>query len=145
MRDFRRNRPANLSGRSAAWLARLVRDQEVDGSNPFAPTTPKILPAQKSKPVSELLATSVLWRTRQCGPAKLAAVTTEAEAQGCTNFRHSERTELCDPPSQAILSHGHDIVQIYGTVRFHAIVLREENLGRHTANRGRDRRHSNSG
>src|SRR5437762_11196356 len=26
------------SGRSAAWLARLVRDQEVDGSNPFAPT-----------------------------------------------------------------------------------------------------------
>ena len=30
---------AKLSGRSAAWLARLVRDQEVDGSNPFAPTT----------------------------------------------------------------------------------------------------------
>jgi hypothetical protein len=30
---------ASLSGRSAAWLARLVRDQEVDGSNPFAPTT----------------------------------------------------------------------------------------------------------
>src|SRR6267154_3278127 len=29
---------ANQSGRSAAWLARLVRDQEVDGSNPFAPT-----------------------------------------------------------------------------------------------------------
>src|SRR5205085_9196788 len=28
-----------MSGRSAAWLARLVRDQEVDGSNPFAPTT----------------------------------------------------------------------------------------------------------
>jgi hypothetical protein len=28
------------SGRSAAWLARLVRDQEVEGSNPFAPTTP---------------------------------------------------------------------------------------------------------
>ena len=28
-----------LSGRSAAWLARLVRDQEVEGSNPFAPTT----------------------------------------------------------------------------------------------------------
>jgi hypothetical protein len=27
------------SGRSAAWLARLVRDQEVEGSNPFAPTT----------------------------------------------------------------------------------------------------------
>ena len=102
-------------------------------------------PLKKSKPVIELLATSVLWRTRQRGPAQLAAVATEAEAQGCTNFRHSERTELCDPPSQAILSHGHDIVQIYGTVRFHAIVLREENLGRHTANRGRDRRHSNSG
>ena len=29
----------SLSGRSAAWLARLVRDQEVEGSNPFAPTT----------------------------------------------------------------------------------------------------------
>src|SRR5437899_357051 len=29
---------ALLSGRSAAWLARLVRDQEVEGSNPFAPT-----------------------------------------------------------------------------------------------------------
>jgi hypothetical protein len=31
--------PSWRSGRSAAWLARLVRDQEVDGSNPFAPTT----------------------------------------------------------------------------------------------------------
>ena len=102
-------------------------------------------PLKKSKSVIELLATPVLWRTRQCGPAKLTAVATEAEAQGCTNFRHSERIELCDPPSQAILSHGHDIVQIYGTVRFHAIVLREENLGRHSANRGRDRRHRNSG
>ena len=29
---------SNRSGRSAAWLARLVRDQEVEGSNPFAPT-----------------------------------------------------------------------------------------------------------
>jgi hypothetical protein len=28
-----------ISGRSAAWLARLVRDQEVGGSNPLAPTT----------------------------------------------------------------------------------------------------------
>jgi hypothetical protein len=27
-----------ISGRSAAWLARLVRDQEVGGSNPLAPT-----------------------------------------------------------------------------------------------------------
>jgi len=53
-------------------------------------------------------------------------------------------TELCDSLSQAILGDGHDIVQIYGAVRFHAIVLREENLGRHAANRGRDRRHSNS-
>ena len=26
------------SGRSAAWLARLVRDQEAGGSNPLAPT-----------------------------------------------------------------------------------------------------------
>jgi hypothetical protein len=31
-------RSPSLSGRSAAWLARLVRDQEVEGSNPFAPT-----------------------------------------------------------------------------------------------------------
>lgn len=50
------------------------------------------------------------------GPAKLTAVATEAEAQRCTNFRHSEGTELGDPPSQAILSDGHGIVQIYGTV-----------------------------
>jgi hypothetical protein len=28
-----------ISGRSAAWLARLVRDQEAGGSNPLAPTT----------------------------------------------------------------------------------------------------------
>ena len=33
-----------VTGRSAAWLARLVRDQEVDGSNPFAPTIPLIGP-----------------------------------------------------------------------------------------------------
>jgi hypothetical protein len=32
-----------LSGRSAAWLARLVRDQEVEGSNPFAPTTLSVI------------------------------------------------------------------------------------------------------
>ena len=33
-----------LSGRGSAWLERLVRDQEVGGSNPLAPTTSKILP-----------------------------------------------------------------------------------------------------
>src|ERR1700722_15033832 len=33
-----------ISGRSAAWLARLVRDQEAGGSNPLAPT---IFPYQK--------------------------------------------------------------------------------------------------
>jgi hypothetical protein len=33
-----------LSGRSEAWLSRLVRDQEVGGSNPLAPTTFKTLP-----------------------------------------------------------------------------------------------------
>jgi hypothetical protein len=41
-----------LSGRSAAWLARLVRDQEVEGSNPFAPTIPfnhfRVFPAFSS-------------------------------------------------------------------------------------------------
>src|ERR1700688_2963355 len=30
----------SISGRSAAWLARLVRDQEAGGSNPLAPTIP---------------------------------------------------------------------------------------------------------
>ena len=29
---------ARRSGRSAAWLARLLREQEVGGSNPLAPT-----------------------------------------------------------------------------------------------------------
>ena len=29
---------ADLSGRGSAWLERLVRDQEVGGSNPLAPT-----------------------------------------------------------------------------------------------------------
>ena len=38
LRSGRRSDGAWLSGRSAAWLARLVRDQEVEGSNPFAPT-----------------------------------------------------------------------------------------------------------
>src|SRR6185437_11276848 len=32
------------SGRGSAWLERLVRDQEVGGSNPLAPTTSKFLP-----------------------------------------------------------------------------------------------------
>ncbi len=35
------------SGRSAAWLARLVRDQEAGGSNPLAPTispVPLVIP-----------------------------------------------------------------------------------------------------
>jgi hypothetical protein len=40
MRDKLFGSRYQLSGRSAAWLARLVRDQEVGGSNPLAPTTP---------------------------------------------------------------------------------------------------------
>ena len=39
MMSTAQNLEGNLSGRSAAWLARLVRDQEVGGSNPLAPTT----------------------------------------------------------------------------------------------------------
>jgi hypothetical protein len=39
MRDKLFGSRYQLSGRSAAWLARLVRDQEVGGSNPLAPTT----------------------------------------------------------------------------------------------------------
>src|SRR5215831_9501727 len=31
---------ASPSGRGSAWLERLVRDQEVGGSNPLAPTKP---------------------------------------------------------------------------------------------------------
>ena len=30
----------DTSGRGSAWLERLVRDQEVGGSNPLAPTIP---------------------------------------------------------------------------------------------------------
>ena len=34
-----------MSGRGSAWLERLVRDQEVGGSNPLAPTKfPKVQP-----------------------------------------------------------------------------------------------------
>ncbi len=33
------NRKSTPSGRGSAWLERLVRDQEVGGSNPLAPTT----------------------------------------------------------------------------------------------------------
>ena len=36
--------PQASSGRGSAWLERLVRDQEVGGSNPLAPTTSKTLP-----------------------------------------------------------------------------------------------------
>jgi hypothetical protein len=36
----------SVSGRGSAWLERLVRDQEVGGSNPLAPT---ILIAIKSR------------------------------------------------------------------------------------------------
>src|SRR5437879_8793378 len=49
------------SGRSAAWLARLVRDQEVDGSNPFAPTTSKILPFISLRYVLRFDCRGVLW------------------------------------------------------------------------------------
>jgi hypothetical protein len=42
-----------LSGRSAAWLARLVRDQEVEGSNPFAPTT--------SIPLNQQVSYALVW------------------------------------------------------------------------------------
>jgi hypothetical protein len=36
--------PLHSSGRGSAWLERLVRDQEVGGSNPLAPTTLNTLP-----------------------------------------------------------------------------------------------------
>ena len=42
-RWLERVRPT-LSGRGSAWLERLVRDQEVGGSNPLAPTTSKPFP-----------------------------------------------------------------------------------------------------
>ena len=34
----RYSKSVKLSGRGSAWLERLVRDQEVGGSNPLAPT-----------------------------------------------------------------------------------------------------------
>ena len=36
------------SGRGSAWLERLVRDQEVGGSNPLAPTTSRSAVVQAS-------------------------------------------------------------------------------------------------
>jgi hypothetical protein len=39
-----------LSGRGSAWLERLVRDQEVGGSNPLAPTIYPI-PAKQLQPL----------------------------------------------------------------------------------------------
>ena len=36
---FRADGKLKISGRGSAWLERLVRDQEVGGSNPLAPTT----------------------------------------------------------------------------------------------------------
>src|SRR5262249_20998870 len=50
-----------MSGRSAAWLARLVRDQEVEGSNPFAPTTSKILPSNGLGNFLRFIQHCVLW------------------------------------------------------------------------------------
>lgn len=73
------------------------------------------------------------------------AVAAETEAQRCANFRHFGGTELCDSLSNAVLADGHHIVKIHRAVGFHAIVFREANFGRHTANRRRDRRHRNSG
>src|ERR1700677_1377274 len=61
------------SGRSAAWLARLVRDQEVEGSNPFAPT---IFPFSIQRATSRLLLPRsvgnwVHWVQHRCFPPKI--------------------------------------------------------------------------
>jgi hypothetical protein len=48
------------SGRSEAWLSRLVRDQEVGGSNPLAPTN--FFPISDSQ-LQQLMATSFCLRT----------------------------------------------------------------------------------
>src|SRR5207253_1572875 len=37
-----------VSGRGSAWLERLVRDQEVGGSNPLAPTIIHLIKSRKS-------------------------------------------------------------------------------------------------
>src|SRR5271166_4794 len=55
----RADKGRGLSGRSAAWLARLVRDQEVEGSNPFAPTT-FLQPNQTVTAISCSTETSIL-------------------------------------------------------------------------------------
>ena len=48
------------SGRSAAWLARLVRDQEAGGSNPLAPTILFILTVQSGPKLSPLVSHQVI-------------------------------------------------------------------------------------
>jgi hypothetical protein len=52
------------SGRGSAWLERLVRDQEVDGSNPFAPTILKPLAVRQVLCVAEPQADEVFWYLR---------------------------------------------------------------------------------
>jgi hypothetical protein len=47
-----------ISGRSAAWLARLVRDQEAGGSNPLAPTILSVIYAVRELFLCQMVAES---------------------------------------------------------------------------------------
>src|SRR5580700_6661518 len=78
------------SGRSAAWLARLVRDQEVEGSNPFAPT---IYPFP-------------LWYLRICGTDLFLRICSARSATKprlrIRNFRHNEAESQQVLPSRPL-------------------------------------------
>ena len=75
----------------------------------------------------------------------LTGVATETEPQRCADFGHSSCVKLSNPLSQPALGDRHEVVQVYGAVRFHAIVRGERNLGGYAANRGGARRHRNGG
>src|SRR5579859_7662185 len=52
--------PAPKTGRSSAWLERMVRDHEVGGSSPLAPIRPKPLAERDLRVPSD---------GRECGPS----------------------------------------------------------------------------
>src|SRR5204862_8293261 len=59
--------PFSVSGRSAARLARLVRDQEVGGSNPLAPTHRR--PSLAMDSVAGLFLGELMFQSRGLGPS----------------------------------------------------------------------------
>ena len=76
-RSLRSNSHA-FTGRSSAWIERTVRDREVAGSNPVAPTKPKFHAEQRLK------AYAPAGRVRQRCPGKTAACTFWPHLGCCT-------------------------------------------------------------